>query len=143
MPQIKLTTDELRYMSLFQQETNVTARDCVIDNENNRIIFLVDPEKMGMAIGKDGVNVKRLEKRIGKSVELVAYSENLEDLVKNLMAPARVKGIRVVQGQDKKTIYITVESSDKGLAIGKGGRNVARARLILKRYADIDSVVIV
>lgn len=119
MPQIKLTTEELRYMSLFQQETNVTARDCIIDNENNRIIFLVDPDKMGMAIGKDGVNVKRLEKRIGKSVELVAYSENLEDLVKNLMAPARVKGIRVVQGQDKKTIYITVEPSDKGLAIGK------------------------
>lgn len=143
MPQIKLTTEELRYMSLFQQETNVTARDCIIDQENNRIIFLVDPDKMGMAIGKDGVNVKRLEKRIGKSVELVSYSENLEDLVKNLMAPARVKGIRVVQGQDKKTIYITVEPSDKGLAIGKGGRNVARAKLILKRYADIDSVVIV
>ena len=143
MPQIKLTTEELRYMSLFQQETNVTARDCIIDQENNRIIFLVDPDKMGMAIGKDGVNVKRLEKRIGKSVELVSYSENLEDLVKNLMAPARVKGIRVVQGQDKKTIYITVEPSDKGLAIGKGGRNVSRAKLILKRYADIDSVVIV
>jgi len=60
-----------------------------------------------------------------------------------LMAPARVKSIRVVQGNDRKTIYITVEPEDKGLAIGKAGRNVSRARLILKRYADIDSVVIV
>ncbi|MGC9106338.1 MAG: NusA-like transcription termination signal-binding factor [Thermoprotei archaeon] len=143
MPQIKLTSEELRYMFLFQQETKVTARDCIIDEENNRIIFLVDQDKMGMAIGRNGLNVKRLEKKFGKSVELVAYSENLEELVKNLMAPARVKGIRVVQGQDKKTIYITVEPEDKGLAIGKAGRNVSRAKLILKRYADIDSVVIV
>jgi NusA family KH domain protein, archaeal len=130
-------------MSLFQQETGVTARDCVIDEENNRIIFLVDQDKMGVAIGRNGANVKRLEKRVGKSIELVGYSENLEELVKNLMAPARVKSIRVVQGNDRKTIYITVEPEDKGLAIGKAGRNVSRARLILKRYADIDSVVIV
>jgi len=69
---------------LFQQETGVTARDCIIDEENDRIIFLVDQDKMGVAIGRNGANVKRLEKRVGKSIELVGYSENLEELVKEL-----------------------------------------------------------
>ncbi|MCG2909025.1 NusA-like transcription termination signal-binding factor [Sulfolobus sp. SCGC AB-777_L09] len=143
MPEIKLTSDELRFMSLFQDITRVTAKDCVIDEKNNRIIFLISPEFMGIAIGKSGSNVKKLEKLLGRTVELVAYSDNLEDLVKNLMAPARVKSIKVVQSNSKKTVYISVEPQDKGLAIGKNGRNVDRAKLILKRYMDIDSVVIV
>jgi len=143
LPEIKLTSDELRFMSLFQDITRVTAKDCVIDEKNNRIIFLISPEFMGIAIGKSGSNVKKLEKLLGRTVELVAYSDNLEDLVKNLMAPARVKSIKVVQSNSKKTVYISVEPQDKGLAIGKNGRNVDRAKLILKRYMDIDSVVIV
>ncbi|MDT7872148.1 MAG: NusA-like transcription termination signal-binding factor [Sulfolobaceae archaeon] len=143
MPEIKLTSEELRYMSLFQDITKVTARDCIIDEKNNRIIFLINPENMGIAIGKNGSNVKKLEKLLGKSVEIVGYSDNLEDLIKNLMAPARVKTIKLVESNSKKTVYITVEAQDKGLAIGKSGRNVERAKLILKRYMDIDSVVVV
>ncbi|AAY80069.1 NusA [Sulfolobus acidocaldarius DSM 639] len=130
-------------MSLFQDITGVTARDCIIDDRNNRIILLINPESMGVAIGKNGLNVRKLEKLINKSVEIVGYQENLEDLVKNLMSPARVKTIKVVQSNSKKTVYITVEPQDKGIAIGKNGRNVERAKLILKRYLDIDSVVVV
>lgn len=129
-------------MSLFQDVTRVTAKDCIVDEENNRIIFLVNPENMGIAIGKSGSNVKRLEKLIGKSIEIVGYSDNLEDLVKNLMAPAKVRSVKVVQSNSKKTVYINVDPQDKGLAIGKNGRNVSRAKLILKRYMDIDSVII-
>jgi len=143
VPEIKLTSEELKYMSLFQDITGVTARDCIIDDRNNRIILLINPESMGVAIGKNGLNVRKLEKLINKSVEIVGYQENLEDLVKNLMSPARVKTIKVVQSNSKKTVYITVEPQDKGIAIGKNGRNVERAKLILKRYLDIDSVVVV
>lgn len=143
MPEIKLTQDELRYLSLFQTVTKVTARDCVVDEENNRIIFLVNPQNMGAAIGKNGENVKKLKKILGKDIEIVAYSDNLEDMVKNLMAPARVRSIRLVENDSRKTVYITVDAQDKGLAIGKSGRNVARAKLILKRYMDIDSVIII
>ncbi len=143
MPEIKLTQEEMNYMSLFQDVTKVTTRDCIIDGENNRIIFLVDPQFMGIAIGKNGLNVRKLRKIIGKDVEIVAYSENLEDMVKNLMAPARVRSVKIVDSDSKKSVYITVDPQDKGLAIGKSGKNVTRAKLILKRYMDIDSVVIV
>ncbi|MCH4814410.1 MAG: NusA-like transcription termination signal-binding factor [Saccharolobus sp.] len=143
MPEIKLTPEEIRYISLFQEVTRANVRDCIIDNENNRIIFLVDSKDMGVAIGKSGINVKKLRKIIGKDIELVAYSDNLEELVKNLMSPARVRSVKVVNTSSKKSVYITIDPQDKGLAIGKNGRNVARAKLILKRYMDIDNVVIV
>ncbi|WCM38030.1 NusA-like transcription termination signal-binding factor [Saccharolobus islandicus] len=143
MPEIKLTPEEIRYISLFQEVTRANVRDCIIDNENNRIIFLVDSKDMGVAIGKSGINVKKLRKIIGKDIELVAYSDNLEELVKNLMSPARVRSVKVVNTSSKKSVYINIDPQDKGLAIGKNGRNVARAKLILKRYMDIDNVVIV
>ncbi|TRM80782.1 NusA-like transcription termination signal-binding factor, partial [Sulfolobus sp. F3] len=103
----------------------------------------VEGKDMGMAIGKGGVNVKKLRKIIGKDIEIVAYSDNLEELVKNLMSPARVKSIKIINSNSRKSVYITVDPQDKGLAIGKNGRNVVRAKLILKRYMDIDNVVIV
>jgi len=35
-----------------------------------------------------------------------------------------------------------VHPEDKGLAIGRGGRNISRARILAKRYFDIDNVII-
>jgi len=124
--------------------TKATIKDCIVDQETGRIIFLVKEGEAGLAIGKGGINVKKLSKIIGKEIEVVEYADKLEELVKSIMAPARVRSVRVVENSNKKkSVYITVDPADKGLAIGRGGRNVARAKLILKRYYDIDSVVIV
>ena len=57
MPQsIKLSTDQMRLMSLFQNVTKATARDCVEDETQDKIIFVVQEGKMGLAIGKGGSN---------------------------------------------------------------------------------------
>jgi len=42
---IKLTTDQMRLMSLFQSVTGATARDCVEDEKKDRVIFVVNEEK--------------------------------------------------------------------------------------------------
>ena len=49
---IKLSTDQMRMMSLFQNVTGATARDCVEDEKQDRVIFVVNTGKMGLAIGK-------------------------------------------------------------------------------------------
>ncbi|MCH7877156.1 MAG: KH domain-containing protein, partial [Thaumarchaeota archaeon] len=51
---IKLTTDQMRMISLFQNVTGATARDCIEDEKQDRIIFVVNSGKMGLAIGKGG-----------------------------------------------------------------------------------------
>lgn len=141
---IKLTEREMKYIALFESITGTTAKDCVIDDAMNRIIFLVKPGQAGLAVGRNGVNVRRLRELFKKDVEIVEYADSIEQLIKNSLFPARVIAVKVTNTQDKRKVaYVSVHPSDKGLAIGKEGRNILRARLLAKRYFDVDRITIV
>ncbi len=130
-------------MALFSDVTGVDVKDCIIDSSSGSIVFIVPPGKAGLAIGSRGVNVKRLSKILGKRVEVVEWADNLEDFARNLFLPARVLGTSLIKLKDgKKVLHVRVNPEDKGLAIGKGGKNVNKVKTILKRYFDIDVVSI-
>ncbi len=141
---VRITSDELRFMALLHDVTGVSARDCILDENTNSIIFIVPPGTAGLAVGAKGRNVRRLSKILGRRVEIVEWAENLENLVKNIFLPARVVGITLNKTPDgRRILYVKVDPRDKGIAIGKNGRNVSKARLILKRYFNIDVVSVV
>ncbi len=142
MPSVKLTPEELRYMALLHELTGVHVRDCIIDEEFNRIIFVVNPDEISQAIGPRGLHVQKLRKIIGKNIEIVGYSEKLEEMARYALVPARVRDIRVIQRAGKKSVYVSVDPRDKGIAIGRNGKNVARARVLLRRYFGVDNVII-
>lgn len=141
--ELKLTMDELRFISLFQDITGITPKDCIVYEDLNLVIFVVDNDRVGQAIGRKGSNARYLSKLIEKDVEIVGWAEDLESFVKNMFAPARVYRVQLIDGRDRKIVHVYVDPKDKGLAIGKNGRNVAKARLILNRYFSIDGVIIV
>jgi N utilization substance protein A len=66
MTEVKLTTEGIRYIALFESLTRAVARDCYIDDENDRVIFVVKEGDMGLAIGKNGNNINRV-KRLSSS----------------------------------------------------------------------------
>ncbi len=140
---VLLTHEEFQCMQIFHDITGVSPIDCIIDNKFNRVIALVKPEDVGKAVGKRGIKVKTLKDLLKKDVEVVSFSENLEECVKHIFAPARVESVKVNRTGKAKTVYVRIAEADKGIAIGKNGRNVYKARLILKRHFDIDNLVIV
>ncbi|RLE63896.1 MAG: NusA-like transcription termination signal-binding factor [Thermoprotei archaeon] len=143
MVSIKLTDVEMKYIYLLESITGVTTMDCVIDEENNRIIFLVKKGQVGIAVGRNGINIKRLQKLIGKNVEIVEYAETLEELIKNSLFPARVLSVRLKKdANNRKIVVVSVPANEKGLAIGKDGKNIKRARILAKRYFNIDWVTL-
>lgn len=143
MPSIRLFEEELKYMQIFESLTSARARDCVIDYEKNRILFLVEKGDMGLAIGRNGVNIKRINKLLGKTVEVVEAAEDPEGLIRNSLLPAQVQAVKLSKTIDGRTIaYVTVNPKDKGVAIGKDGSKIARARILAKRHFNIDNVVI-
>ena len=140
---ILLREDELRYMALFENVTGAVAKDCIIDEKANRVIFVVKAGTAGLAIGKGGYNVKILNQMINKNVEIVEYDDQPADFIKNALAPARIMEVRITARPDgRKIAVIAVDPKDKGVAIGKDGRTVERTRFLAKRYFEIGDVVI-
>ena len=143
MPSIRLSDEEMRYITLFESITGATAKDCIIDNEGNRIIFLIKQGEMGIAIGKNGINIKRATKLIGKPVEVVEAADTPEELIKNALFPAKVHVVKITRDASGRLIAnVAVDPKDKGLAIGREGSKIQRARILAKRYFDIDAVII-
>ncbi len=140
---IRFTSREMRYIALFESITGAMVKDCIIDDELNRIIFVVKKGEVGMAIGKQGKNIRLLEKMTGKRHEIIEHSDNPAQFIKNALKPARVKEIRITERPDGKTIaVVAVNPKDKGVAIGKNGRNAERIRFLAKRYFQIQHVSI-
>lgn len=140
---IKLTPDEFSYLSLFQTITTAVARDCVIDDKMERVIFVVNKGQMGMAIGKGGSNIKQLQNVITKKIELVEYSESPVNFIKNIFNSDMVQDVKISERvEGTKNAVVVVEMKKKGIIVGKDGRNVDKARILAKRYFNISNVLV-
>ena len=140
---IKLSTDQIRLISLFQNVTKATARDCLDDEKQDRIIFVVNQGKMGLAIGKGGSNIKSLQNIIKRNVALVEYFDDPIKFLKNILNPKFVNEVKLDTKPDGSSqAIIIVDHGKKGLVVGREGRNAERARLFAKRYFNISSVLI-
>ena len=133
----------MRLMSLFQNVTKATARDCVEDEKQDKIIFVVQEGKMGLAIGKGGSNIKSLQNIIKRNVELVEYFDDPIKFLKNVLNPKLVNEVKLDTKPDGSSqATIIVYHGKKGLVVGREGRNAERARLFAKKYFNISSVLI-
>ncbi|MEK0326337.1 MAG: NusA-like transcription termination signal-binding factor [Nitrosopumilus sp.] len=145
MPErIKLTPEELGLISLFQSISGATARDCIRDEKMDRVIFVVNKGDMGLAIGKGGSSIKSAEKQLGKPVEVVEYAEDPKDFIINALNTRKISEIRMSEKPGgTKAALIIVDQRNKGEVVGRGGRNAERARLLAKRYFNVESIRII
>lgn len=141
---IKLTPDELRLISLFQSITSASARDCIVDDKMERVIFIVNKGHMGLAIGKGGATIKQLQNVVAKKVELVEYSDNASEFIRNILNSEMINDVKINERSDgSKQAVVFVDPKRKGVVVGREGRNAEKARLLAKRYFQISNVLIV
>jgi N utilization substance protein A len=128
---------ERRYIEELLILTKSTALDCIIDDRFDRVIYIVKQGDMGLAIGKKGENIKRLQNVLGKRVEMVEYSEDRDEFVTNIFKPAEVDRVEQDSTTGQLNIYVK-RKSDLGIAIGKGGCNIEKARLLTRRFFNLE-----
>jgi N utilization substance protein A len=49
---IKFNRNEIRCIALFEEMSGAMVKDCIIDDENGEVTFVVKNSDMGLAIGK-------------------------------------------------------------------------------------------
>jgi len=131
-----LRNDEIQLMNMFEQNTGARADD-VVPTED-AVIFIVRKGDLGRAIGKKGANIERLRRVFGRSVEVVEAATELEEFVTNLFRPASIERMSA----EENRITIKVSEKDKGLVIGRGGKRVNRARMLLRRLFGCELKVV-
>lgn len=143
MPSVKLSMDDMALIATFERITGASALDVVRDDSAERLIFVVREKQLGKAIGKGGSNVRTASDTFGRTVDIVEIADTAEEFVKRALAPARVERVKIVEHRDGSLIAtVTVKNEDRGIAIGKEGKNVARARILARRHFSLDNVVI-
>ena len=134
---VTLSDEARRYIALFDDETDVPAIDCLVDDD--RLAFVVPAGTMGRAIGPGGDHVRRVESALGRDVTVVENADNAADFVANALAPAAVYNVTISEN-DTTVAYAEVDTEDRGVAIGADGRRIDLARRLAKRHFDVDEI---
>jgi N utilization substance protein A len=140
---IKLNIEEIKLMALFGDITGAEVKDCIVDQDGERIIFVVSPGHLGLAIGRRGMTIKRARTMLKRDIDVVEDADTPETFVRNALAPAKVATVNVQeQSKGRRVAVVTVNSENRGRVIGRNGRNIERARLLAKRHHGIDAIII-
>lgn len=144
MTEIKLSSDQLGLISIFQNMSGATVRDCIVDEKGGRMIFIVSKGQMGLAIGKKGATIQNIERVVKQPVEVVEWSDDPAEMIRNALDPRFVVEVRISDRLDgTKGASVVVDPRKKGAVLGRGGRNAEKARLIAKKYFGIENLQII
>ncbi|MFH2021475.1 MAG: NusA-like transcription termination signal-binding factor [archaeon] len=129
MSKITYNADSLKLMSLFENVTRTRIKDYFVD-DNDITTFVVDEVFLGKAIGKQAVNVKKLEQMLGKRIRMIGFNQDPAKFAKNLIYPMKAE-IEVKEN----IIYLKGDSSStKAMLIGRNQSNIKNNLNIIKKY---------
>jgi N utilization substance protein A len=148
---IKIDRNSMELISLFNNITGAIIKDCFVfespENNSEIIIFLVKKEDVGKAIGKAGEHVKDLMAKLQKKIDVIPWSENLEEFIQYILnttkTTIKVQTIEIKESKAlKKTVIISVRPQDRGKAIGKDGSMIRKVKELVLRHFEVDNVII-
>jgi len=133
---VKLDTATIHHITLFEDITKAKVKDCIEQEE--KIVFVVNEGELGLAIGKESRNLKMLKSILKKNIDVIEYSDDPAQFIKNIFHNYKVKEVRLSEERTE----VVIDPTDKARAIGKSGRNLRVAREIAQRHHGIQSMVI-
>lgn len=94
----------------------------------------VDP--VGSCVGQRGTRISAVLSELGdEKIDIILWDENIEEFIKNSLAPAKVDKIEINQRKKEAKIYVTPDQLS--LAIGKNGQNVRLASKLTGWTLDV------
>lgn len=94
----------------------------------------IDP--VGACVGVKGARIHGIVRELrNENIDVINWTTNTQLLIQRALAPAKTTSIRIVEAEDKA--YITMDSDQVSLAIGKGGSNIKLASTLVNMEIEI------
>ena len=98
----------------------------------------IDP--IGSCIGERGSRIANILKELGNErIDLVLYSEDPAEYIKNAMSPAKDVIVSITD-EEKREALVIVPEANLSLAIGKKGSNIKLASKLTKYHLEIKTM---
>mgnify|MGYP001578029970 FL=1 len=139
----------MKLITLFESMTGAKVKDCISnvdmrgsrkDSLTNSLIFIMEENEMGKAIGKNGVNIKRMENALKKKIKLIEFNNDVLQFVKNMIYPIEIFDIK--QEEDDIIIH-GKDTSTKAMLIGRERQNINHLIGIVKRYFNVKDIKVI
>jgi len=126
VPEIQGGVVEIKSIS---REAGSRTKIAVSSNDSN-----VDP--IGACVGPRGTRVQKIVDELkGEKIDIIKFSDNIEEFVSAALAPAKVLSTSV--DAEKRICTVTVAGNQLSLAIGKEGQNARLAAKLTGCKIDI------
>lgn len=125
----------MKFISIFESITGAALKDCF--EQNDKLIFVVKQGEIGKAIGKRGINTKKLERILKKRIKIIEFNPELLQFIQNIVFPSKVKEIKEEEGI---VIITPPDSETRGYLIGKSASNLRNTEEVVKRYFEIKEI---
>jgi transcription termination/antitermination protein NusA len=135
---IKYDNELIQYIALFEKLTFAQVHDCFFLKE--RLVFVVAEGELGKALGKNKVNLLKVEKLLNRKIKIVEFSPNLLQFIANFIYPIKVDDIKEEDG------IVTIVGKDvqtKGLLIGAYAQNLRNLEKVVNNYFKIKEIKVV
>lgn len=129
MVRIKLDQETAGLSSLMEKISGAAVKDCFQDDDT--VYFVVAPGEIGKAIGKGGINIRKVQDELHKKIKVVEFRDRVDEFIKNLIYPLAVE--RIVEEQDSFILQDTSRKT-KGLLIGRDGKNLKFINRAVQRF---------
>ncbi len=123
---------KMRYLNVFGRISRVPVSDCFM--YNNRLVFAVPHQKISMAIGEKGRNLRITSEKLMRKLKVVALPREINDarrFISSIIHPIEFKNLEVLNDE----IIITAGGMEnKAELMGRGKVRLAELQDIAKQY---------
>jgi N utilization substance protein A len=108
-----------------------------VDSKKNKITFVVNEGQAGIAIGKGGMNIKKLEEKLKKRVEVLEFAEDPVKFMTNIFRPIKINNAYVSEKSNgAKALHAQISKGNLGMIKAK----IKTARELLSKYFRFDEI---
>ena len=125
----------MRHLNLFNRITRVSTRFCF--THNNTIFFCVPRQLVSRAIGREGVNIRKINQIIGKRVKIIPQPRGVVDaksFIESIVAPVTFKDFEL----KGKEIVVSGSRQSKAAMIGRNKRRLLEMQGIIKDFFGVE-----
>jgi len=129
----------MRYINILDRASHVKTSNCFI--YNNIIFFAVPKFMISKAIGRNALNIRKIEEQTGKKIRIIEEPhgiESAERFISDIVAPVGFKSIEIKDN----CFVITAGSSNKAALLGRNKRRFDELRQILLDNFGLDLKII-